>query len=557
MFQPNLSHQQKSFFGFESSLPEKLLKALHKSEEYSFYEIIFRNIDEKKFSVLYSDKASRPNAPVNCLVAALILKSKYNWTYEQLFKNLSFNLLTKTALGLDSLADIPFDDATIFNFQNRLLSYEVKTGENLLETVFDNLTQEQIKKLKLKTNIQRIDSVMASSNIRSYSRLQLLIEVLIRLWRILDAEDKKLFQSKFSNYVVQSSGQYIYKMQSVELPREITQIAEIYQFCQENILSKYQETSFYQIFERIYTEHFTVFENKIEVKPKEALGSSCLQSPDDLDSTFRDKRGESFRGQLINVTETCSKENPINLISDVAVSRNNVDDGDVLNDRIDIIIDKTPDLVEIHTDGGYGNSRNDLKFEEYCITHVQTAVRGRQCEVAIEIKQTSEGAYNVKCPMQNADSVISGNKYKCLFDKEICNNCQYAGKCPAVQRKACRTYFFKHEDYLRNKRNRNLLAIPIERRELRSNVEATIHEFACRMKAHKLKVRTAFKTRLFAFTVAIGINFGRIFRYKASNSSFKNLLNLVFVQIVKEHSIFLIFRINFKFSQGYLSILNG
>jgi hypothetical protein len=541
MFHPNISHQQKSFFGFENSLPDKLLKALRKSEEYSFYEIIFCNIDEKIFSVLYSDKASRPNAPVNCLVSALILKSKYNWTYEQLFKNLSFNILTKTALGLDSLSDLPFDDATIFNFQNRLLSYEVETGENLLETVFSNLTQDQLKRLKLKTNIQRSDSVMASSNIRGYSRLQLLIEVLIRLWRILDDDDKELFKSKFSNYIDKSSGQYIYKILASDLPREISQIAEIYQFCQENILSKYQGTSFYKIFERIYQEHFTVVENKIEVKPKEELNSSCLQSPDDLDATFRDKRGESFRGQLINVTETCSKENPINLVCDVAVSPNNVDDGDIFNDRIDIIVDKTPDLHEVHTDGGYGNSRNDLKFEEYGITHVQTAVRGRQCEVVIEIEQTGEGTYNVKCPLQNTNSVKSGNQYKCIFDMDLCSDCQYAGKCPSVIRKSSRRYFFKHEDYLRNKRNRNLLAIPLERRVLRSNVEATIHEFACRMKSHKLKVRTAFKARVFAFTVAIGINFGRVFRYKASNTSKNYFLDFIFVQNVKERTTFLKF----------------
>ena len=55
------------------------------------------------------------------------------------------------------------------NFQNRLNEHHVSTGENLLEKTFDNLTLDQIKELKLKTDIQRTDSFFAASNIRNYS----------------------------------------------------------------------------------------------------------------------------------------------------------------------------------------------------------------------------------------------------------------------------------------------------------------------------------------------------------------------------------------------------
>jgi len=67
--------------------------------------------------------------------------------------------------------DRAFCEATFFNFQNRLLKYFVETGENLLETLFDGLTKEQLKKLKIKTDIQRSDSFMAMSNIRNYGRV--------------------------------------------------------------------------------------------------------------------------------------------------------------------------------------------------------------------------------------------------------------------------------------------------------------------------------------------------------------------------------------------------
>ena len=299
-------------------------------------------------------------------------------------------------------------------------------------------------------------------------------------------------------------------------------------------MEKYQDSDYKQIFERVYTEHFTEVEEKIIVKPSVELNSSCLQSPDDLDATFREKRKEEYRGQSINIVETASQETPLNLITDIAVNPNNIDDAQVLNGRIEKVLEKTPDLQEFHTDGAYGNPANDLKFEEEGVIHVQTAVRGRQCEVAFEIKQTAAEKYQVNCPLQSVESQPSGERYKALFNKIICQNCRLDGKCPAVKRKSNRTYYFAYEDYLRNKRIRSILDIPKERRKIRPNVEATVHEFSCRLTNGKLRVRGAFKAKLFAYSTAIAINFGRIFRYKSKKLAPIIVSFFYFVQIVKE-----------------------
>jgi len=64
------------------------------------------------------------------------------------------------------------------------------------------------------------------------------------------------------------------------------------------------------------------------------------------------------------VTETANPENELNLLTDIAVKPNNTDDSDIMNDRIETLKEKTPDLKELHTDGGYGSEDNDRKFEE-------------------------------------------------------------------------------------------------------------------------------------------------------------------------------------------------
>jgi len=128
---------------------------IEKTEEYFFYQTIFSQINEDIFAPLYCDNNGRPNAPVNSMVSSLILKEKHNWIYKGLFKEMKYNLLARASLGCFSLSGMPFNQVTLFNFQNRLKDYEEKTDENLFEHVFEVLTAKQLKKLKLKTDIAR------------------------------------------------------------------------------------------------------------------------------------------------------------------------------------------------------------------------------------------------------------------------------------------------------------------------------------------------------------------------------------------------------------------
>jgi len=525
MFCKNTSHLQPSLFGTATHLPAAKLKKLRKSKEHDFYQLVFCKIKEDDFAVLFSENFSRPNAPVNSLVSCIILLNHNDWTTEQLFNHVDFDLLTRTALGLDSFDQTPFCPATYFNFQNRLLSHFVETGENLLERVFDHLTGEQLKTLGVKTDIQRSDSFMAMSNIRSYGRTQLLVEMLIRLQRVLSDEDKGKFAGILSPYTKQTSEQYIYNLERGQIPHELEKLGCVYHTLYQELESGYRDVGIFQIFERVYHEHFTVIKDKVQVKPSEELNGSMLQSPDDIDATYRKKNGRHFQGQSVNVTETASPENDINLITDIAVCPNITDDSAILNDRLKQIKEKTPDLNELHTDGAYGSEQNDKDMEELKITHVQTAVRGRKAEVTIEIKEVAEDEYIVSCPHQSVSSEKTTKRNKACFDLAICKQCSLADRCCAKEQRKGRVYYFDRADYLQGKRNRNIKTLPPERRKLRPNVEATVKEFTKPFNHKgKLKIRGKFKTMLYAFSMGIAINFGRVWRYRGENPDASTLL---------------------------------
>ena len=531
MFKAN---NQPPLFSFENELGKKVRDALEGSKEKWFYHLILRNINEEDFRELYSDKASRPNTPINVLVCALILKELKGLSYDELMESVMFDLRFKTALGLVSIGEVPFSRATLFNFQNRVLDYELETGINLIEDIFDSLSARQIKELSIKADIQRSDSTLVASNIKKYSRLQLLIEVLLRLERILGEEDKQFIGKQLEPYLKKGTDKYIYGLKAKQLPFELERLGKVYFTVFEWMSRKeqYQGKKEFINFQRTYREHFVVVEREVIPRPAEELTSSMLQSPDDPDATYRQKNGQHYKGFTINGTETANPENPLQLITDISVNPNNIDDSQILNQRVDKIIEKTPELNEIHTDGGYGSEDSDKKFEELEINHVTTAVRGRESEVWKKIEQTSQSPdeYIVECPFQKVESTPTKKRYKVRFDMNTCRQCPLKDKCQIFRNKG--RYYFTREDYLQNRRNWNIQNIPEERRKIRPNVEALMNEFKIRTSGGKLKVRGLFKATLFAFNTGIAINFGRIYRFIAQNG-LANGFNLSIVPVLQ------------------------
>lgn len=71
-----------------------------------------------------------------------------------------------------------------------------ETGINLIEKAFEQVTDEQTEAFQLKTGKLRMDSTQIASNIREMSRLQLLVEVLQRVQRMLNRRRSNTLQRR-------------------------------------------------------------------------------------------------------------------------------------------------------------------------------------------------------------------------------------------------------------------------------------------------------------------------------------------------------------------------
>ena len=557
----------KRLFASSFNLSSKQIEYLNKSKESFIYEVIYKNIDESDYEILYDNDLNykeakdssynnstpkgsslfpnerfdtavisrkrvratgRPNSPVRDLVTALIVLNSNGWTHKELFDNLRFNHLTRRAFGLYGLDENLFSEATFYKFQKRLLDHWLKTGVNLLELSFQKLTASMMASLGLKTDIIRMDSFEAMSNITSYSRARLVVEVLRRVFRILSEEEQELHNDLFAPYLKKSSSKYVYDLNSEEYVSHLDILAKVYAKVFDKFNDKYKENDVFKIFIRVFNEHFTIIDNKFIPKDSKDLSSDSLQSPDDEEATFRTKRGKNFKGYVTTVTETANPDNKVQLIVDISTDANNVDDSNILNSRIDTIKEQYEAVDELHADGAYGSKENDEKLEKLDITMVQTAIRGRKPKVKIIIKETEVGDFAVECPLQEVIANEGKKKYKAIFNNDVCENCPLADKCKMKNSKKGRVFYFSKEQLKASIRNNNIDNIPKERQKLRPNVEATVKEFTKNLNHKgKFKLRGRFKVALHAIAMSISINLGRIYRLFRKN----RVVFPVFVQI--------------------------
>jgi len=510
-----------------SELPEKQRKRLENSWAGTFYKEFFGRIDEQSFAVLYSEKDSRPNVPVNVLVGLEALKAGFGWSDQELYEHYCYDLQVRYALGYDRLGDGDFEIRSLYYFRERLSKYNAEKSINLLEKAFEKITDAQIVDLKVRTGMQRMDSTQIASNIVSASRLQLLVASVQRVERILNEADRARLSETFAPYIKDSAGHYTYRVKGKEAVLEhLQKIGQTIHALLQELKSAYAAELAYQVLERIFAENFNLLESGPRAKENTEITSSCLQSVDDLEATYRTKGTGHYKGYVANITETCDPENEIQLITKVQVAPNNVDDGQLLAEALPSLQERT-DVDTLITDGGYGGEASDSVLQEAkTVSLIQTAIRGAQPSADkfslsdFVIEQNEKGDPNLlTCPQGQTVPVRAGRTtgWQARFDPEICSTCpfQLDGRCRVKPQKRDPRYLltFTTHELRAAKRRKNYLAHQDHSHNLRSAVEATVRSVKHPFPAGKMPVRGQFRVTCMAIASAATTNVRRIQRY--------------------------------------------
>ena len=330
------AYQQLSITDSFTSLTAREQKALEKSWAKIFADELFPAIDEKRFSVLYSDQASRPNTPVNVIVGALIIKEMFDYSDDEMVENLMLDLHLQYALHTSSFSEQPLSDKTLSRFRKRCYDYETLHNEDLYHDCVKDLSATIAKIMGVNGRVRRMDSMMIESNIRKLSRMELLYTCISKLVMLINNNDASSIPEQLKHYADPNDfNQVIYHQRSTDTNDRIQQLLSdadsLLLFCG----TSYEDATEYELFIRCLSEQTILEDDKRRLSTKEdgTMNSTALQNPSDPEATFRSKAGKNHRGYVANFEESVGKNGSV--VTDYAYEQNIHSDSQFLKEHLE------------------------------------------------------------------------------------------------------------------------------------------------------------------------------------------------------------------------------
>ncbi len=503
MFKKTNKESQLDAFASVTTLLESSSFKQYSDESHwhnQFRKQVVMRVDESIFSILFNTTTGAPNSPIRTLVSMMILKEAFGWSDSQLFENCRFNLLVRSSLGLFNINDALPVESTYYLLRKRIYDYQKQNGEDLIGKAFAYITSGQIKDFDVNGQSIRMDSKLFGSNIALFTRYQIIHQTLCMFFESLDKNAKSSLSGKELDQLKKLSTEEplktVYRSTREELRQRLQPIG-ILMYRLLKLFSDIQTESF-ELLQRVFEEQFKVSEDQqIELRPKEEISSSSVQSPHDPDSAYRNKGDQQVKGYSVNITETCSKGN-LNLITSVIVQKANTPDTTFVEPAIQATIEVTGQVVEkVYADGAYQSPSNDVCCEN--IDMVFTGIQG--AEPKYDLEMTPEGLL--------ATDVKTGETLKAVLVKKQKNSKEdkWRIKTPTGY------YYFGQQAIRASDMRRQLNNRPLEELHIRNNVEATVFQVSIPLRNNKSKYRGLIKQKIWTYCRCLWINLVRILNF--------------------------------------------
>lgn len=520
MFRENVDHFQPSFFDADNLMTRRSRMRLEKSWAVPFYRDVFCNIDESKFKPLFSNTGA-PNTPINILVSLELFKYMFRWSDDQLMDEYDFNYLVNYAVGNRQIGQRPIAEKTLYNYRTRIFQYLTQhpDEEGPIFDQFLTLLEAYAKSANVKMTDQRLDSTMFMSNMKKSGRLALCFDMLELAVSSIPEDNRpvelqQVFDSTFRQAQLYHS-----------LPSETdSRLAILLTLCQlaKNVLENVKGHAQLESYQRLcrFLDEQTVLRNDGVLVPKENrdISPRSLQSAYDDGATFREKAGKKHVGYVASISETCSKDNTIQLITDIDVQPNVVSDVAMYRDRKDKI--KATGAEHLYVDGGYHSSSSP--DEDMTVHYTNMAGTRPSKKVDATAFEFDMNKNIVKCPTGEIPvrNHIGNGQVSAHFELAACQACPMREQCPVKLQRKSAVVYLSLKSVRAAEIRKDTEANYVEYTSMRAAIEGT-NSALKRTGMAKLRVRGKVKCKLVATYMVIAQNTKRLFRFWKETDKFR------------------------------------
>ena len=512
--------------------PKDLLneKSRKKFSDPEAWHNLFRNhvlsgIEEDQFRPLFTQLMGAPNSSIKLLIGMMIIKESLQCSDKQLFEQCEFNLLVRSALGLKNIDDPLPAESTYYLLRKRIYTFNRQTGEDLFAKVFQGITSLQVKEFEVNGSRIRMDSKLIGSNIAWYTRYELIHQSIRQFYHDIpsDALGKKMNRKDrvaLQVLLSEEGSKVVYRCTKPELNQRMQSFGPLIY----RLLKIYKQNPHYEVLSRVFEEQYKSGDGLIQIRDKEEISADSVQSPNDLDCSYRDKDGQMVKGYSVNVTETCS-DNQLNLITDIKTLKVNTPDTVFLIDAVEATNSVTGQSVDkIHSDGAYHSPTNS----DFCSSN--------EIDMVLTGMQGIQGRYELN-PIPNGLQVIDTltgeflDAHRSIHSK----NEKWWIKIESGYR------YFTQKDITNFLIRKKLNNRTLEELQRRNNVEATIFQLCFNTRNNKTRYRGLQSHQVWAYCRALAINLVRIKNYietirQRTNNNFLVLIGEAFSSLKNEIS---------------------
>lgn len=517
-FKENTS-QQISLTDSFTGLTDRERNALEKSWAKIFADEIFPMIDESRFSVLYSTKASRPNTPVNVLVGALIIKELFDYSDDEMVENLMLDLHLQYALHTTSFDEQPLSDKSLSRFRKRCYDYEKLHNVDLYHNCVTDLSSNIAKLMNISGRIRRMDSMMIEANIRKLSRMELLYTCIAKLVRYLHRNYSEKVTEDLMHYVDPNDfNRVIYHSRSTDNETRfqtlLNDVDKLLGLCTEGL----EDVTEYELFIRCISEQTIIEDNVRRLRSKEdgTMKATALQNPSDSEATFRKKANKEYRGYVANFEESVSKNGSV--ITEYQYEQNTYSDSKFLKDHLDRIETQTHNTVLV-ADGAYSGTENQSLAKEKNIDVITTSLVGREtADIMAEFEFNEDGTKVLRCPAGHEPKSCSyrkpSNQCAVSFHRELCIKCPYQDQCkPKIYKRVSKVITSKAASERAKAQRRMSTEEFKDYARLRNGVETIPSNLRSNYRMDKLP-RGKQRGKFFFGSKVAALNFKKLFNYR-------------------------------------------
>ena len=526
---------------------------------------------ELEFAQFFHKTMGRPIKYISLLIVLHIFKELYDWTDEELIESVKFDKRFEYAF------DIRYDELIVC--QKTLHNFRTLIQKNdMARMIFDRATVYIIKLFNIDTSKQRLDSTHISSNMAKLSRLALFVRVIenfLRKLRKIDEPTYNSLPSRFGERYGRKRGYFADARSKKTKHRQGESANDMYYLIDR---FKEHEISSLKVMEhlnRVFEEHCDIAKtndtttitvnapeddtavlseqpiaeneemasqsaemsesdeskNQITVKEGKDIPSGTLQNPSDEDVAY----GHKGAGYEATFAETCSANNPFQVITDVQTDPSNRSDQHKTLEVIDRLDDKGIKPKEMSTDGGFTSGENIVECAERGVDLQGNLVGEDKNPEKLKLADfyfEADGTTVKACPAgekptsqravrSRKQKPKSEESFQVNFDVHKCKNCESVDICPVVLQKKEAVLRFSRARLASSLRRREQDTKAFkERNKIRAGIESTNAEIKKSQGLDKLRVRGQPSVDQTVFFKALACNIKRMVKYVRSSPKY-------------------------------------